>query len=79
LLDALEWFAPQANLELVFADQSARARAIAIVLHGTADDLSPRDAISAVLIISDLKYRIGGGYLWIASPDWALQHAPSRN
>lgn len=69
LLDALEWFAPRANLELAFADESARARAITIVLYGSTEDLSPRDAIAAVLGVSDLKYKIVGGNLWIALPD----------
>ena len=58
LLDFLRWAARETGRELVFEDNELRMAAMRTDLHGTLHDVTPNDAIAAVLATTTFRYRI---------------------
>lgn len=58
LLDFLRWAARETGRELVFEDNELRMAAMRTDLHGSIDDVTPSDAIAAVLATTTFRYRI---------------------
>jgi len=58
LVEALDWFAHELGLRLEFADETARSHASAVILHGAVTGLTPRQAIGAIMMGTDLWYVI---------------------
>jgi ferric-dicitrate binding protein FerR (iron transport regulator) len=58
LLDFLRWAARESGRELVFEDNELRMAAMRTDLHGAIEDVTPVEAISAVLATTTFRYRI---------------------
>jgi ferric-dicitrate binding protein FerR (iron transport regulator) len=58
LLDFLRWAARETGRELVFEDSNLRMAAMKTDLHGSVEDFTPDEAISAVLATTSFTYRV---------------------
>lgn len=58
LLDFLRWAARETGKELVFSDNDLRMAAMRTDLHGSIQDVTPAEAIAAVLATTSFRYRI---------------------
>lgn len=58
LLVFLQWVAREAGLELAFVDPTGARVAREIILHGTIDGLTPREALTAVVATTQLEARV---------------------
>lgn len=58
LLDFLRWAARETGMELVFTDNDLRMAAMRTDLHGSIQDVTPAEAIAAVLATTSFRYRI---------------------
>ncbi len=59
LTDYLQYFARETGRTLVFADASVERRAAETKLHGSIRELSPVDALSAVMATTSLRFTLG--------------------
>jgi ferric-dicitrate binding protein FerR (iron transport regulator) len=64
----LQHLAREQGWTLRYADPALAARAPAIVLHGSIEGLTPRDALSVALTSSGLDYRLESGRLLVFRP-----------
>lgn len=60
LLDALQSVACASGYQLEFRDSAALAEARTVVVHGNVDGLKAREMIVALLMSTDLPFRISG-------------------
>jgi ferric-dicitrate binding protein FerR (iron transport regulator) len=68
LASFLESMSREHGWRLVYSEPSLAHEAAGIVLHGSVEGLSPRDALDVTLRTSDLKYRLGDGELVVFRP-----------
>ena len=68
LASFLERMSHEHGWALVYGDPSLSREAAGIVLHGSVEGLSPRDALDVTLRTSGLKYRLGDGQLVVFRP-----------
>jgi ferric-dicitrate binding protein FerR (iron transport regulator) len=64
----LESMSREHGWALVYGDPSLSREAAGIVLHGSVEELSPRDALDVTLKTSGLRYRLGDGELVVLRP-----------
>jgi ferric-dicitrate binding protein FerR (iron transport regulator) len=64
----LESMSREHGWALVYGDPSLSREAAGIVLHGSVEALSPRDALDVTLTTSGLKYRLADGELVVVRP-----------
>lgn len=64
----LQHLAREQGWTLQYADPALAARAPAIVLHGSIDGLTPREALDVALTSSGLAYRLESGRLLVVRP-----------
>jgi hypothetical protein len=68
LASFLERMSREHGWALVYGDPSLAREAAGIVLHGSVERLSPRDALDVTLRTSGLKYRLDDGELVVFRP-----------
>ena len=59
--DFLSWFGRETGRGVMWVDPAEQRRALAVVLHGSVDGLSPEQALAAVLPTCGLAHRLEGG------------------
>lgn len=58
LLEFLRWVARETGRELVFEDDELRMAAMRTDLHGSVDDITPIEAVQAVMSTTSFRYRL---------------------
>jgi ferric-dicitrate binding protein FerR (iron transport regulator) len=58
LLEFLRWVARETGRELVFEDDELRMAAMRTDLHGSVDDITPVEAVKAVMSTTSFRYRL---------------------
>ena len=58
LLEFLRWAARETGRELVFEDDELRMAAMRTDLHGSVDDITPVEAVKAVMSTTSFRYRL---------------------
>lgn len=58
LLEFLRWAARETGRELVFEDDELRMAAMRADLHGSVDDITPVEAVKAVMSTTSFRYRL---------------------
>lgn len=65
LLEFLRWAARETGRELVFEDDELRMAAMRTDLHGSVDDITPVEAVKAVMSTTSFRYRLDADKLVI--------------
>ena len=67
LRDFVDWIAGENGWQVHFADAAVERKSRTTTLHGSIKDLTPEEALSAVLPASGVGHRLETGVLWILS------------
>jgi hypothetical protein len=67
LAQFLAWAARETGREIVYASPEAEAEAAGIVVHGSIAELSPTEALDAVLATTSVHAETSGGHLVVES------------
>lgn len=65
LRDFVDWIAGENGWQVHFADAAVERKSRTTTLHGSIKDLTPEEALSAVLPASGVDHRLENGVLWI--------------
>ena len=62
----LEWAAREIGMSWRFATAGAARHGRTVVLHGSIDGLTPREALEAVLPTAGMMYELRDGTIWVS-------------